>query len=69
MRKWSEELIILSRELLNIDGVNVKSINGNFGILNIDYKNKVYSISIFDSDVVLTFDSVEEMINAGWAVD
>ena len=68
MKKWSDELIKLSIEYLNYDGVNVKSLNGNFGILNVITK-KLYTISIFNTDIVLTFHSVEEMIEAGWAVD
>ena len=39
MKKWSDSLIKLSREFLNYDGVNVKSIKREFGILNIDYDN------------------------------
>ena len=68
MRKWSDELIALSREYFKYDDVNVKSINGNFGILNVISK-KLYTISIFDTDIILTYNSIDEMINAGWAVD
>ena len=39
---WSNELIELSEEYLNYDGVNVKTQKGDFGILNIDYQNKIY---------------------------
>jgi hypothetical protein len=38
---WSKELTELSEEYLKYDGVNVKSKNGQFGILNIDYENKI----------------------------
>jgi hypothetical protein len=69
MRKWSDELIKLSKEYLNYDGTSVKSLNGDFGILNVDYKNNIYTIDIHDSDQVLVFKSVDEIINAGWAVD
>jgi len=69
MRKWSDELIKLSREYLNYSGTSIKSLNGDFGILSIDYKNNIYTIDIHDSDQVLTFKSVDEIINAGWAVD
>jgi hypothetical protein len=69
MRKWSDELIKLSKEYLNYDGTSVKSLNGDFGILNVDYKNNGYTIDIHESDQVLTFKSVDEIINAGWAVD
>jgi len=69
MRKWSDELIKLSKEYLNYDGISVKSLKGDFGILNIDYKNNIYTINVHNSDQVLTFKSVDEVINAGWAVD
>ena len=69
MKKWSNELIELSREYLNYDGTNVKSLNKQFGILNINYEKQIYTINILTSEQILTFNSVEEIINAGWAVD
>ena len=69
MRKWSDELIKLSKEYLNYDGTSVKSLKGDFGILSIDYKNNIYTIDIHDSDQILIYKSVDEIINAGWAVD
>ena len=69
MNKWSDELITLSRQLLNVNGIHVKSLDCKFGILNIDSKNKIYTISILGSDDILTYHSVDEIINAGWAVD
>ena len=69
MKKWSDRLIELSREYLEIDGVNVKSLNAEFGILNVDYQNKKYTISFLKSNQTLTFNSVDEIINSGWAVD
>jgi hypothetical protein len=69
MKKWSEELIELSREYLNYNGVNVKSLKPEFGILNIDYEKSIYTITLRKTNQTLTFNSVEEMINAGWAVD
>jgi hypothetical protein len=69
MKKWSDKLIELSREYLEIDGVNVKSLNAEFGILNIDYLNKKYTINFLSSNQTLTFNSVDEIINSGWAVD
>jgi hypothetical protein len=35
---WSKELIKLSREYFNCGNTSVKSQNGGFGILNIDYR-------------------------------
>jgi hypothetical protein len=66
---WSEKLIELSEEYLEYDGTNVKSLKGQCGILNIDYENKIYKITLFNDNSVLTFNSVDEMIKAGWAVD
>jgi hypothetical protein len=67
---WSKELIELSREYLNYNGTHVKSTNGNFGVLSIDYQNKIYTISLkpeFTEN--LTFNSVEDIIKSGWSVD
>jgi hypothetical protein len=69
MKKWSDNLIELSREHLNYSGTMVKSLNGDFGILNISDENYIYTISIRNSNQTLTFKSVDDMINAGWAVD
>ena len=69
MKMWSDKLIELSTEYLNYTGTHVKSLKAEFGILNIDYENNIYTITIFDSNQTLTFKSVDEMINAGWAVD
>ena len=69
MKKWSESLIELSREYLNHDGVKVKSLSRQFGELNIDYDNSIYTILISDSNQTLTFKSVDEIINSGWVVD
>jgi len=66
---WSNELLELSREYLNYSGSRVKSLKGDFGELNIDYDNNIYSIIISDSDCILTYNSIKEIIDAGWAVD
>jgi len=68
MKSWSNELIELTKQYLKYDGVSVKSLKGNFGIIN-KYEDK-YIISIKpDYTVNLTFYSIDEIINAGWAVD
>ena len=69
MNKWSDKLIELSREYLNYDGVKVKSLIPEFGVLNIDYDSQTYTISIFNSGQTLTFKSVDDIIKAGWVVD
>jgi hypothetical protein len=65
MKKWSDNLIELSREYLNYSETMVKSLNGDFRILDIDYENYIYTISIRNSNQTLTFKSVEDIINAG----
>ena len=69
MKKWSDNLIQLSKEYLNYSGTRVKSINGKFGELNIDYEKNIYTITVSNSNFTLTFNSVEEIINSGWVVD
>jgi hypothetical protein len=67
---WSNKLQEISKIYFEINGTHCKSTNGNFGVLSIDKKNRIYTISIKpDFNVNLTFNSVSEMINAGWAVD
>ena len=46
MKKWSDNLIKISKEYLNYNGVRVKSLSGDFGILNIDYENKIFTIDL-----------------------
>ena len=69
MKKWSDELIELSREYLEYDGVNVKSLNSEFGILNIDYDKKIYTIKLLTSDRIEIFSTVEDILKSGWVVD
>ena len=71
MKSWSEKLIELSREYLNYTDTHVKSLSGQFGILTIDYENETYTIELKSKpeNMTLTYKSVEEMVNAGWAVD
>jgi hypothetical protein len=69
---WSKALIELSEEYLNNDGVCVKNQDGDAGILNIDYQNKIYTITLLTEptkDLDLTFHSPKELIKAGWVVD
>jgi len=67
MKKWSDELIKLSRKYLQYSGTMVKSMQGEFGVLDIE--NNIYYILILNSDKTLTFNSVDEILNAGWVVD
>jgi len=68
-KKWSDELIELSEEYLNYSGCRVKSLLGIQGILDIDYDNKIYYIHIPNSEKILTFNSIQEIIDNGWVVD
>jgi hypothetical protein len=69
MKNWSDKLIELSREYLNYDGTHVKSLSGDFGILNIDYEKQIYKIKSKSSNQEFIFNSVNEIVNAGWTVD
>jgi len=69
IRNWSNDLIELSKEYLNYDGVRVKSLNKEFGQLKIDYDKNIYTIIISNSNHTLTFNSVDKIINSGWVVD
>ena len=53
MKKWSDNLINLSREYLNYTGISVKSLNCEFGKLTIDYEKDIYTISIFNTNQTL----------------
>jgi hypothetical protein len=71
-KQWSPELRELSSEYFEYGGVRVKTTNGGFGILSIDYQNKIYTVSLLTGNAEksdLTFHSADEMIKAGWAVD
>jgi DNA-binding ferritin-like protein (Dps family) len=69
MKKWSDKLIELSEEYLNYSRTRVKSLNGDFGLLTIDYDKNIYTITISDTNEILLFNSVNQIINNGWAVD
>ena len=67
---WSRELQELSEIYFEYNGTYVKSINGEFGILSIDYQNKIYTITIKpELTKSYSFHSTSEMIKSGWAVD
>jgi len=69
MGKWSEKLIELSEEYLEYSGTRVKSSKGEFGELEIDHDKKIYSINVSNSDQILKYNSVNQIINSGWVVD
>jgi hypothetical protein len=66
---WSKILTELSKSYFKIGGCNVKSENAKFGFLIVDNANNLYKITIFNSEEELNFNSVDEMIEAGWVVD
>ena len=69
MKKWSDKLIELSKEYLNYSGTRVKSQDLEFGTLIIDYNNSIYTIHISNSNKIVIFKSINEIINSGWVVD
>ena len=69
MKTWSKKLIKLSKEYLNYDGTHVKSIKGQFGILNIDNENQTFTITLKSTNQELVFNSVDDIIKSGWVVD
>jgi hypothetical protein len=64
---WSKELTELSRKYFEGGCCCVKSENDEFGELLIEDGD--YVIYLFESDKKYTFKTVDEIINAGWAVD
>jgi hypothetical protein len=69
---WSKELIEVSKKYLDHDGVSVKTQEGDFGVINIDYKKRLWTITLLTDNTKnlnLTFHSPDEIIQAGWAVD
>jgi hypothetical protein len=70
---WSKELRELSKTHLQSSGVNVKSVDGDYGILNINRERTIYRVSLLrkseTKDTRTEFHSVDDMIEAGWAVD
>jgi len=72
MKNWSDSLIEFSKVYLYIDGVRVKNLNGNCGILKINCNNQTFKIKLTLKSVdksKLIFNNVDEMIKAGWVVD
>jgi hypothetical protein len=64
---WSKELTELSKSYFKTGFCCVKSEDGEFGELA--FENDKYRISVFGSDKTYIYNSVDEIINAGWAVD
>jgi len=66
---WSEELQELSRLYL-VDGVRVKSTNGDFGVLSVVCDtHTIKLLKRGKGETPLQFKSVDDMINSGWAID
>ena len=67
---WSGELGELSRAYFEMPGVCVKSINGDFGVLEIDFERSLYRVLLRDGGKENpVYQSPDDMIKAGWAVD
>jgi hypothetical protein len=69
MKSWSEKLINLSKTYFETGFCNVKSLSGNFGYLILDDESNQYKITLFNSNQEFIFNSVDEILKAGWAVD
>lgn len=75
MGKWSEELTKMSREQM-FPGAVVKSEARDFGIvMAMEPKVVIHGIQpggiipLPSVDVIATFDSVDQMVDAGWVLD
>ena len=73
---WSDNLINETREVLDLgfvprdDFVHMKNINGDFGKIGIaDWFDRKLIIQDKRSDAIYKYNTVEELITAGWAVD
>ncbi|MDR1317000.1 MAG: hypothetical protein LBK13_09025 [Spirochaetales bacterium] len=64
---WSKELTKLSREYFETGFCNVKNKVPEFGVLI--KKDNQFRIKLFNSDTELIYNSVDDLINAGWVVD
>jgi preprotein translocase subunit SecD len=73
-KSWSDELRQMTFAMLDtVDfpaQCHLKNIYGGYAtISNNDASNRNWKIKIKDSEEILTFNSLEELISSGWAVD
>jgi hypothetical protein len=66
---WSKKLTDLSISMFEVGFCNIKSESGQFGYLTVNDQKPKYRIRLFEYNQTLTFNSVNELIRAGWAVD
>jgi len=65
---WSKELIKITREMLSkMPMAMMKNIDGLFGVLLL--QDGKYVIADRDSNEKYIFESIDALIEAGWAVD
>ena len=66
MSQWSEKLIELTKEELICGGhgIAVKNYNGQFGIISDNF-----NVVNRETNEKILYNSVDELINAGWAID
>lgn len=64
---WSKELTELSREHFEIGLCNVKNRVPEFGELT--KNNNQFKIKLFNSEIELIYNSVDDILKDGWAVD
>ena len=73
---WSDNLINETREVLDLafvprdDYVHMKNINGDFGKISIaDWFDRKLIIQDKRSDAIYRYNTVDELLAAGWAID
>jgi hypothetical protein len=66
---WSERLRQLSKYQFEYGGCNVKNGKGQFGFLISNIANNEFKIALLDSNEVINFSSIFDLLNAEWVVD
>jgi hypothetical protein len=64
---WSKELTELSRDHFETGFCNVKNRVPEFGELT--KENNQFKIKLFNSEIELMYNSIDDILKAGWAVD
>lgn len=75
-RKWSDSLILLTRQAINDcfiapDGVlHMKNLNGLYGKISLaNLITRQYVVEAKNVDSKYEFCTVDELLDAGWAID
>ena len=67
---WTKILQDQTREYFKINSIGMMKQfgTGKFGACQLE-SDGIYYITVFDSDVVLSFETIDELLEAGWAID